>query len=84
VQIGASVRGSLALERGARALALLEERDYVVPADIERLIEPVLSHRLLLTPAYAVAGEDAPDAAGLLARCLEQAPRPAPTLLPDS
>jgi MoxR-like ATPase len=84
VEIGASVRGSLALERGARALALLEGRDYVVPADIERLVEPVLLHRLLLTPAYAVADEDAPGAASLLAQCLERAPRPAPTLLPDS
>jgi MoxR-like ATPase len=82
VQVGASVRGSLALERGARALALLEGRTYVVPADIERLVEPVLLHRLLVAPTYEVAAE-ADEATGLLAHCLERAPRPAPTLVPD-
>ena len=36
VAIGASVRGSLALERAVRAWALLHGRDYVVPDDVER------------------------------------------------
>ncbi len=49
--VGASVRGSLALERAARAWALMHERDYVVPADIERLFLPVLGHRVVFTPA---------------------------------
>ena len=52
VAIGASVRGSLTLERTARAWALLEGRGYVVPEDIERLFLPVLGHRLLLTASY--------------------------------
>jgi len=73
VRIGASVRGSLALERGARALALLQGRDHVQPADIERLVGPVLSHRLLLEHVFAPG--DA-DEASLLERCLERAPRP--------
>jgi MoxR-like ATPase len=80
VQIGASVRGSLALERGARAVALLAGRDYVEPSDIERLVEPVLSHRLLLTPTYGLADDATQDHQSLLARCLERAPRPAPAL----
>jgi MoxR-like ATPase len=49
--VGASVRGSLALERAARAWALMHERDYVVPGDIERLFLPVLGHRVVFTPA---------------------------------
>jgi MoxR-like ATPase len=52
VAVGASVRGSLTLERTARAWALLHERDYVVPVDIERLFLPVLGHRLLLSLSY--------------------------------
>ena len=40
VVIGASVRGSLALERAARAWALFDGRGYVVPEDIERLLVP--------------------------------------------
>ena len=48
VAIGASVRGSLALESAARAWALLQERSYVVPADVELLFTPVVDapHRL--------------------------------------
>src|SRR5204863_37597 len=41
VEIGASVRGSLALEQTARAWALLHERDYVTSDDVERLFLPV-------------------------------------------
>jgi MoxR-like ATPase len=51
VAIGASVRGSLMLERTARAWALLHGRDHVVPEDVEWLFLPVLGHRLLLTSA---------------------------------
>jgi MoxR-like ATPase len=76
VRTGSSVRGSLALERGARAMALLRGREHVEPGDIEQLVEPVLSHRLLLSHAYAL-GREAPDEpVGLLDRCLEHAPRP--------
>ena len=50
VVIGSSVRGSLALERAARAWALLDGRSYVVPEDIERLFSPVLVHRVVFTP----------------------------------
>ncbi len=83
VQIGASVRGSLALERGARAMALLEGREHVEPHDVEMLVEPVLSHRVLLTPTYAIDDGDTTITEGLLARCLERAPRPAPAQSTD-
>jgi MoxR-like ATPase len=52
VEVGASVRGSLALDRTARAWALLHGRDYVTAQDIERLFLPVLGHRLLLAPTF--------------------------------
>jgi len=52
VSTGASVRGSLALERTARAWALLHGRDHVVPEDVETLFLPVLGHRLLLTTSF--------------------------------
>jgi MoxR-like ATPase len=52
VQIGASVRGTLALERAARAWALLDRRDYVIPADVEELFIPVLGHRVSFRPAF--------------------------------
>ena len=50
VAIGASVRGSLALERAARGWALLHDRAYVTPVDVEHLFLPVLGHRVVFTP----------------------------------
>ncbi|MCR4399137.1 MAG: MoxR family ATPase [Firmicutes bacterium] len=47
-RLGGSPRASLALSRCAKALALLQGRDFVLPDDIKRLAEPVLAHRLLL------------------------------------
>src|SRR5919199_56411 len=47
VAIGASVRGSLALERAARAWALFHDRSFVVPDDVDRLFGPVLMHRIV-------------------------------------
>ena len=81
VAIGASVRGSLTLERTARAWALLHERDHVVPEDVERLFLPVLGHRLFLTASFLAEtrGLRREDALGTIrARCLELAPAPAP------
>jgi MoxR-like ATPase len=80
VAIGASVRGSLALERTARAWALLDGRSFVVPEDVERLFEPVLVHRITFSPAFlaetrASGWEEA--VAEFRRRCLELAPRPA-------
>ena len=50
--LGASVRGTLALERAARAWALLDEREYVVSDDVEQLFLPVIAHRVAFRPAF--------------------------------
>jgi len=81
VATGASVRGSLTLERTARAWALLHGRAHVVPEDVELLFLPVLGHRLLLTASFLAEtrtlGRE--EALGRIrARCLELAPAPAP------
>ncbi len=81
--IGASVRGSLALERSARAWALLSGREYVTPVDIERLFLPVVMHRIVFTPSFvATAREIGWDAAAaqLQAQCVEAAPPPGAAL----
>lgn len=51
--LGASPRAALALSRAARAAALLEGRDFIVPDDIKLLVEPVLAHRLVPQEAAA-------------------------------
>jgi Mg-chelatase subunit ChlI len=73
------VRGSLALERAARAWALLDGRSYVVPEDIERLFEPVLVHRVVFTPAFVARARATGWAEAIEAfrqSCLELAPQP--------
>ena len=51
IALGVSPRASLALMRGSQARALMEGRDYVVPDDVKAIAVPVMSHRLILTPA---------------------------------
>ena len=52
VALGASVRASLALERTARAWALIDGREFVTPEDVELLFTPVIAHRVIFTPAF--------------------------------
>jgi MoxR-like ATPase len=86
VAIGASVRGSLALERAARAWALLQERDYVIPEDVEELFLPVLGHRIMFTPTFLVEVRRrgwAECLEDLRDRCLDRARRPQADLAGD-
>jgi MoxR-like ATPase len=46
------VRGTLALERAARAWALLDGREFVVSDDVEHLFLPVIAHRVGFRPAF--------------------------------
>ncbi len=52
VTLGASVRASLALERIGRAWALIHDRHFVTPDDIQRLFLPVLGHRIVFTASF--------------------------------
>jgi MoxR-like ATPase len=49
LRLGASPRATLHLIRAARAAAALDDRDYVLPDDLQDLAVPVLAHRLLPT-----------------------------------
>ena len=46
VALPASMRAGLYLQRAAQALALFDERDFVLPDDVKALVQPVLAHRL--------------------------------------
>jgi MoxR-like ATPase len=58
VYLGASPRGSLGLYRAGQAMAAVAGRDYVVPDDIKRLAEAVLSHRVIVSPAARIRSVD--------------------------
>jgi MoxR-like ATPase len=50
ITLGASPRATLALIRAAQAMAYLGGRNYCIPDDIIKLIQPVISHRIILSP----------------------------------
>jgi MoxR-like ATPase len=61
VQLGGSPRSTLALYRTAQARAALAGRAYVLPDDIQALLEPVLAHRLVLATYSTLRGKTAAD-----------------------
>ena len=75
VALGASPRGTLALLKLARAAAVLERRDFVLPDDVKAMAVPALAHRLILKPElWASRISPAQIVEGLL----EQVPAPGP------
>ena len=48
ITLGSSPRGSLSLYRASQAWAFYNNRDYVLPDDIKKMVIPVLSHRIIL------------------------------------
>ena len=62
--IGSGSRGALALVRGARAVALLDGRQFVTPDDIKRVALPALRHRVALTPDALLEGRSTNDLLG--------------------
>ena len=61
LSLGASPRGSLSLQRAARALAASFGRGFVIPDDVKRVAPAVLEHRLLLTPDAQLRGASSND-----------------------
>ncbi len=61
VSLGASPRASLGLFRTSRALALIRERDYVIPDDIKMLAPSVIAHRIMLSPSARMRGVQSKD-----------------------
>jgi len=56
IWVGAGPRATLALLSASRALAALEERDFVLPEDVKTLAVPVLEHRMVLRPEFEMEG----------------------------
>jgi MoxR-like ATPase len=71
--LGASPRSGIALLRVAKARALAEGRDYVLPDDVKAIARPVLAHRLILAPEARSAGLTAEEIVG---EAVEQTPVP--------
>jgi MoxR-like ATPase len=64
VELGASPRAGLLLLRASKARALLAGRDHALPDDVQRMVAPVLAHRIVLAPdAFDATGEEVVAAA---------------------
>jgi len=74
IEVGASPRGAIGLDRAARVHAWLEDRDFVTPDDVRAVVHPVLRHRLVLS--YD-ANADGIDADRVVDRLVETTPVPA-------
>ncbi len=61
IAVGASPRGTIALDICSRARAWLEERDYVSPEDVQQVAFDTLRHRMLMTYEADAEGVDADD-----------------------
>lgn len=69
VLVGAGPRATQALLICARAMAALDQRDFVTPDDIKAIAHPILQHRLLIRPEYEIEGLTEQE---LIHRILEQ------------
>jgi MoxR-like ATPase len=79
LRLGASPRAALQLLRAAKAQAALSGRDYVLPDDVQRLAQPVLAHRLLLTAEAQIARR---GTEGVVESVLRSVPVPRPADAP--
>jgi MoxR-like ATPase len=70
---GASPRAANMLATAARAWAVLQGRDYVIPDDVKQLAQPTLRHRLVLAPGAEIEGTTTESA---LRQVLDQVPAP--------
>ncbi|HEY1330035.1 MAG TPA: MoxR family ATPase [Actinomycetota bacterium] len=73
LQVGASPRSVEHLGDAARAMALLDGRDFVLPDDLKALAQPVLAHRLVLSTDARIRDRRAED---ILAEVIAQVPVP--------
>jgi MoxR-like ATPase len=73
LEVGASTRAANMLAAAARAYAVLQGRDFVIPDDIKFLALPVLRHRLTLSPSAEIEGLTADR---ILREVLDQTPAP--------
>jgi len=72
-EVGASPRGSLALQKLSRARALLDGRDFVVPDDVKGFAVPALAHRVIVKPEPWIRGVRETD---IVRTALEATPVP--------
>lgn len=59
--LGASPRASLAIMKAAKAITAMRGRDFVIPEDIQYVINPILNHRVILSAEKELEGTEVED-----------------------
>ena len=57
ISVGAGPRGAISLVRAAKSMALIKQRDFVLPDDIKQVALPALRHRVTLAPEMEIEGQ---------------------------
>lgn len=61
IYLGASPRASIAILTAAKAIAVMQGRDFLIPDDIKTVAIPALRHRIILTPEREMQGASPDD-----------------------
>jgi MoxR-like ATPase len=76
LSLGVSTRGALALNKTAKALALMRGRDYCLPDDVKELAPIVLSHRVMLSRAQGMRAQSFEQAERIILEIVDTVPVP--------
>ncbi|MEP6513478.1 MAG: MoxR family ATPase [Parafilimonas sp.] len=61
IYLGGSPRASVSILKSAKAIAAMSGRDFITPDDVVNMLQPVLCHRIILTPEREMEGGTADD-----------------------
>jgi MoxR-like ATPase len=71
IYLGASPRASIHIMNAAKAVAAVDGRDFVTPSDIKEMINPVLCHRIILSPEKEMEGIHPEEIMNMLVQSIE-------------
>lgn len=69
--LGASPRASIAIMNASKAVAAVDGRDFVIPEDIKKVLEPVLGHRIILSPEREMEGSSTASVIDMITHSVE-------------
>ena len=69
--LGASPRASIAVMNASKARAAVDGRDFVIPEDIKKVLEPVLGHRIILSPEREMEGSTTASVIDMITHSVE-------------
>ncbi|HET8838402.1 MAG TPA: MoxR family ATPase, partial [Flavobacteriaceae bacterium] len=69
--LGGSPRASLGIMHASKAFAATNGRDFVIPEDVKKALDPVLRHRIMLTPEREMEGATTEDVIEIIAQSVE-------------